>query len=278
LGPYKGKETGETALFRALWDGLERGEIVLGDRYFASFFGIAGLSQRGVDVLFRMHQRRKFDFRRGRRLGIEDHVATWSKPTRPEWMDEATYEALPDELEVRELRVKVDQPGFRVNELVLVTTMLDAEEYTKEEVGELFLERWNIELDFRSIKIVLQMDILRCKTPEMVQKEIWMHLLAYNLIRGVTALAAKAHDKRPRLLSFKGTLQTMTAFQDAMRWAKPSDRQRLLEAMLEAISYHEVGDRFGRVEPRANKRRPKPQRFLNEPRQQARKRLLQTAQ
>lgn len=275
LGPYQGKETGETALFRALWDGLERGEIVLGDRCFASFFGIAGLSVRGVDVLFRMHQRRKFDFRRGRRLGIEDHVVTWVKPARPEWMDEATYEALPDELEVRELRIKVGQPGFRVNELVLVTTMLDADAYTKDEMADLFLQRWNIELDFRSIKVVLQMDVLRCKTPEMVQKEIWMHLLAYNLIRGVTAMAAEAHDKPARLLSFKGTLQTMTAFQDAMRHAKPSDRQRLLEAMLEAISYHEVGDRFGRVEPRANKRRPKPQRFLTEPRQQARKRLLE---
>lgn len=275
LGPYQGKETGETALFRALWDGLERGEIVLGDRCFASFFGIAGLSVRGVDVLFRMHQRRKFDFRRGRQLGVEDHVVTWVKPARPEWMDEATYEALPDELEVRELRIKVGQPGFRVNELVLVTTMRDDDAYTKDEMADLFLQRWNIELDFRSIKVVLQMDVLRCKTPEMVQKEIWMHLLAYNLIRGVTAMAAEAHDKRPRLLSFKGTLQTMTAFQDAMRQAKPSDRQRLLEAMLEAISYHEVGDRFGRVEPRANKRRPKPQRFLTEPRQQARKRLLE---
>ncbi len=175
------------------------------------------------------------------------------------------------------MRVEVDQPGFRVNELVLVTTMLDAEEYTKEEVGELFLERWDIELDFRSIKVVLQMDVLRCKTPEMVRKEIWMHLLAYNLIRGVTAMAAEAHDKQARLLSFKGTLQTMAAFQDAMRHAKPGDRQRLLEAMLEAISYHEVGDRFGRVEPRANKRRPKPQRFLTEPRQQARKRLMEAA-
>ncbi|MDQ3645308.1 MAG: IS4 family transposase [Actinomycetota bacterium] len=275
LGPYQAKETGETALFRALWDGLERGEIVLGDRCFASFFGIAGLSVRGVDVLFRMHQRRKFDFRRGRQLGVEDHVVTWVKPARPEWMDEATYEALPNEPEMRELRIEVGQPGFRVNELVLVTTMRDADEYAKGEMADLFLKRWNIELDFRSIKAVLQMDVLRCRTPEMVQKEIWMHLLAYNLIRGVTALAAAAHDKRPRLLSFKGTLQTMTAFQDAMRQAKPSERQRLWEMMLEAISHHEVGDRFGRVEPRANKRRPKPQRFLTEPRQQARKRLLE---
>jgi hypothetical protein len=274
LGPYQGKETGETALFRALWETLEAGEVVLGDRYFGSFFGIAGLGRRGVDVLFRMHQRRKYDFRRGRRLGIEDHVVTWTKPGRPEWMDEATYAQIPDELTVRELRVTVDQPGFRVNELVLVTTMLDEELYTKGDIADLFIERWNIELDFRAIKCVIQMDVLRCKTPEMVRKEIWMHLLAYNLIRGVMAAAAEGHDKLPRQLSFKGALQTMTAFQDALRHATPSDRSRLLEEMLRAISRHRVGNRFGRVEPRANKRRPKPQRYLTEPRDQARKRLM----
>src|SRR5439155_11503826 len=128
----------------------------------------------------------------------------------------------------------------RVNELVLVTTLLDAVAYAKQEVAQLFLQRWNIELDFRSIKDVLKMDVLRCKAPEMVRKEIWMHLLAYNLIRGVTVDAAEAHDKVPRRLSFKGTLQTMTAFQDALRWATGGDRVRLIEGMLKAISCHEV--------------------------------------
>jgi hypothetical protein len=277
LGPYRGKEAGETALFRTLWGGLDPGEIVLGDRYLGSFFGIAGLSRRGVDVLFRMHQRRKFDFRRGRRLGVLDHVVTWARPVAPAWMDEATYAEVPEELTVRELRVTVDQPGFRVDELVLVTTLLDAGEYPKQEVADLFLERWNIELDLRSIKDVLRMDVLRCKTPEMVRKEVGMHLLAYNLIRGVMVGAAEVHDKRPRHLSFKGALQTMTAFQDALRWSRAGDRARLVEEMLKAISCHEVGDRFGRVEPRANKRRPKPRRFLMEPRRQARKALLTAA-
>jgi len=274
LGPCRGKETGETALFRTLWGGLDSGEIVLGDRVFGSYFGIAGLSERGVDGLFRMHQRRKFDFRRGRRLGVLDHVVSWSRPARPDWMDEATYAQIPEGLKVRELRVTVDQPGFRVNELVLVTTLLDAEAYGKQEVAQLFLQRWNIELDFRSIKDVLKMDVLRCKTPEMVRKEIGMHLLAYNLIRGVMRDAAEAHDKLPRQLSFKGALQTMGAFQDALRWATAIHRVVLVGEMLKAISSHEVGDRFGRVEPRANKRRPKPQRFLMEPRRQARKALL----
>jgi len=274
LGPYQGKETGETALFRALWDGLGAGEVALGDRCFASYFGIAGLARRGVDGLFRMHQRRKFDFRRGRRLGIEDHVVVWTKPARPEWMDEETYAQMPERLTVRELRVTVQQPGFRVNELVLVTTMLDAATYTKEDVADLFLQRWNIELDLRSIKDVLRMDVLRCQSPEMVEKEIWMHLLAYNLIRGVMAQAAEAHEELPRHLSFKGALQTMTAFQEALRRATPCARGYLVEAMLQAIASHRVGDRFGRVEPRANKRRPKPQRYLTEGRKEARKRLL----
>jgi hypothetical protein len=277
LGPYRGKDQGETALFRTLWGTIEAGEIVLGDRYFASFFGIAGLSQRGVDVVFRMHQRRKFDFRRGRRLGIEDHLVGWSKPDRPAWMDEETYAEVPNELKVRELRIMVKQPGFRVSELVLVTTLLDGVGYAKEEVANLFLERWNIELDLRSIKSVLQMDVLRCKTPEMVQKEMWMHLLAYNLIRGVMARAAEAHDQQPRHLSFKGALQTMTAFQDALRQAPASVRDLLIKVMFRAVASHRVGDRFGRAEPRANKRRPKPQRYLMEPRPQARKRLLHAA-
>jgi hypothetical protein len=277
MGPYQGKETGETALFRTLWDGLESGEIVLGDRIFSSFFGITGLSQRGVDVLFRMHQRRKFNFRKGRCLGVEDHVVTWSKPERPEWMNEETYAQIPETLTVRELRIVVDQPGFRVNELVLVTTLLDATIYTKREVAQLFLERWNIELDFRSIKDVLQMDVLRCQTPEMVRKEIWMHLLAYNLIRGVMRKAAEMEGKKPRHLSFKGALQTMTAFQDALRWATPSGRTRLVGAMLKAIANHEVGNRSGRSEPRANKRRPKQQRYLMKPRSEARKRLKAVA-
>ena len=171
MGPYKGKETGETALLRSLLDGLEAGEVVLGDRCFASYFTLAALIQRDVDGLFRMHQRRKFDFQRRRRLGPEDHVVTWTKPPRPKWMDEETYVQMPDELEIREIRFRVNRPGFRVNELVLVTTMVDGEKYTKEELANLFIERWNIELDLRSIKDVLQMDVLRCMTPEMVKKE-----------------------------------------------------------------------------------------------------------
>jgi hypothetical protein len=277
IGPYKGKETGETALLRELLDRLKGGEVLLGDRFFASYFGITSLVQRGVDGLFRMHQLRKYDFRRGKRLGISDHVVCWSKPPRPSWMTAAEYDALPEELRIRELRVRVKQPGFRVNELILVTTMLDPVEYTKEELAQLYFQRWDIELDLRSIKCVMQMDELRCDRPEMVIKEIWMHSLAYNLIRGVMAAAAEAHGKIPRQISFAGTLQTMTAFREVLHWAPPETRRLLVNVMLHAIASHEVGNRPGRVEPRAIKRRPKPHDLLTEPRRQARKRLMRAA-
>lgn len=276
-GPYQGKESGETARFRTLWERLEAGEVVLGDRVYGSFFGMLGLSERGVDGLFRMHQRRKCDFRRGRRLGVEDHVVTWTKPARPEWMGEAAYERMPSELKVRELRFKVEQPGCRVNEIVLATTMLDGARYSKEDLASLFLDRWNVELDFRSIKCALKMDVLRCQSPEMVGKEVWMHMLAYNLVRGVMAEAARAHGKHPRRLSFTGALQTMAAFHDSLSAASPAERDRLMGQMLKAIAGHRVKDRPGRVEPRANKRRPKAQRYLTEPRKEARKRLLANA-
>ena len=214
--------------------------------------------------MFRMHQRRKFDFRKGRCLGIEDHVVTWPKPARPDWMDEETYAQIPEELTVRELRLTVDQPGFRVNELVLVTTMLDAVEYTKEEIGRLFLDRWNIELDFRSIKVVLQMDVLRCQTPEMVRKEIWMHLLAYNLIRGVMRDAAEAHEKRPRHLSFKGALQALSTFLPLLGLCMPLASG--CSALVSCIATHRVGNRPDRYEPRLVKRRPKTYKHLREPR------------
>lgn len=277
MGPYRGKETGETALFRALWGRLTRGEIIVGDRTFSSFFGVAGLLQRGVDSVLRMHQGRKCDFRRGCHLGVTDHIVTWVRPSRPDWMDEETYAELPETLTLRELRFKVTQPGYRVHEVVLVTTLLDALAYTKDEIAALFLQRWNAELDLRSIKDVLQMDVLRCKTPEMVQKEIWIHLLAYNLIRGMMAKAAEAHDASPRELSFKGTLQAMTAFQDTLRFSSAECRAVLWEEMLKVIASHRVGNRPGRYEPRANKRRPKKQRYLNEPRREARKRLARAA-
>jgi hypothetical protein len=277
VGPYQGKQTGETALFRTLWDRLAAGDVVVGDRYFASFFAVAALGDRGIDVVFRMHQRRKVDFRRGLRLGVLDHVVPWIKPTCPDWMDRATYDRLPAIVAVRELRVRVEQPGFRVDELVLVTSLLDAAAYPKDEVAGLYFKRWNIELDLRAIKVEMRMEVLRCKTPEMVEKEMWAHLLAYNLVRALMTRAAEAHEVEPRHLSFKGAMRTLRAFAEAARLSAPSRRVELEAELPRAVASHRVADRPGRVEPRAVKRRPKPHRLLTVPRAEARKRLLRQA-
>ncbi len=191
IGPYKGKETGETALLRELLDRFQPGDVFLGDCAYSSYFMLALLLSRGVDVVTRQHQSRQTDFRRGDRLGEADHVVLWERPKRPEWMDEETYATIPETLTVRELKVHVDVKGFRVRELIVVTTLTDAERYPREEVAKLFRLRWQVELDLRNIKTSLRLDDLRGKTPETIRREIWMHWLAYNLTRKVMAQAAR---------------------------------------------------------------------------------------
>ena len=274
IGACSGKESGESALFRTLMAGLEAGDVLLADRYYASYWMIALLLARGVDSLFRQHQLRKIDFRRGRRLGKDDHLITMPRPKkRPAWMDEATYQRMPEELTVREVRVRVDQRGFRVRSMTLVTTLLDARKYSTEEITRAFHFRWNIELDLRSIKQTLHMNVLRCKTPEMVRKEIWMHLLAYNLVRALMAEAARKEGIEPREVSFAGAVQTLNAFGPVLRLAKEEDLPRLYEILLRAMARHRVGDRPDRYEPRAVKRRVKPIALLHIPRAEAKKRL-----
>ena len=279
FGPCAGKRTGETALFRTLMGSLDAGDLLLADRYYASYWMLALLLARGVDSLFRQHQLRTIDFRRGTRLGKDDHVVTMTRPAqRPEWMDEATYARMPAELTVREVRVTVAVKGFRVRSLVLVTTLLDAELYSKEEIAQAFRCRWHAELDLRAIKQTMEMSVLRCKTPDMVRKEVWMHLLAYNLIRTVMAEAATRAGVEPRQVSFAGALQTLDAFAPALRLADGHDLPRLWAMLLRAVARHRVGNRPNRHEPRAVKRRPKPIALLTVPREQARKRLTRAAE
>jgi hypothetical protein len=273
-GPYKGKQTGESALFRTLLQSVEKEDVLLADRYYASYWMIALLLARGVDSLFRQHQLRKIDFRSGLRLGHEDHVIVMKKPDQPpDWMDEAAYERMPETLTVREVRIRVCQRGFRVRKLVLVTTLLDAQLYNKHELALAFRHRWNVELDLRSIKQTMNMSVLRCKTPEMVRKEIWMHLLAYNLVRTVMAEAAARAGIEAREVSFAGAVQTINAWVPFLMMADADDRQALMEVLLKAIARHRVGTRPDRYEPRAVKRRAKPIALLTVPREEARMRL-----
>jgi hypothetical protein len=274
MGPYTGKETGETALLRQLLHRFAPGDILLADRYFCSYFMVALLMASGVDFVTRVHQRRQVDFRRGRRLGKGDHLVEWHRPERPAWMDPQTYERMPASIQVREIQVHVDHPGFRVESLVVVTTLTDADAYPTDDIAGLYHHRWLAELDIRAIKATMGMDILRCQTPHMVRNEIWTCLLAYNLIRRTMLQSAQASGQSPRQLSFAAALQGIAAGWQVMVLSSDAVVSRLVEVELENLADHTVGDRPGRIEPRAVKRRPKPHALLTQPRDQARAKLL----
>jgi len=274
LGPYRGKETGETALFRQLLDRLRPGDVVVADRYYCSYWMIALLQQRGVAAAFRLHQLRHYDFAQGRRLGADDHVVTWSKPQRPQWLDREQYAALPDTLTVRELRFRVTQPGYRSKEIVVATTLCDATVFAKEALADLYHQRWHAELDIRAIKQTLKMDQLSCKTPAMVRREFWVHLLGYNLVRKVMAEAAWCKGLCPRQLSFAAAVQILEQCRWLLLFGSAEARRAVNVLLWVAVATHEVGNRPGRVEPRCVKRRPKSYPPLTRPRKEAQAELL----
>jgi hypothetical protein len=276
MAPYSGKRTGETSLLRRLFDDLHAGDILLADAIFSNYWTVALLFILGVDIVSRHDNRRKIDFRKGRRLGRYDHLVQWRRPQCPAWMSQRLYQRLPETLSIREMKVQVHPKGFRCRYLTVTTTLLDARLYGKEDVAAAFRARWHAELDLRSIKQVMQMDVLRCKSPAMVRKEIWMHVLAYNLIRTLMARAALAAGCCPRDISFKGTVQTLVVFA-MVGWSCPRRKNELYAAVLRAVAMHRVNDRPDRIEPRAVKRRPKKMAYLNEPRRLAKARLLRRA-
>jgi Transposase DDE domain len=264
MGPYAGKQTGEAALLLTLLETFNPGDVMIADRLFASYFMIARQQQLGVDVVMRQHQSRHTDFRRGRRLGSRDHVVEWVRPVRPTWMDQATYAGMPATLTMREARAG----GW-----TLATTLIDPKSVSKKELVELYHSRWHVELDFRTIKEDMQMDVLRCKSAQMVRKEVAVHLLAYNLIRMVAAHAAHLARVAPRRMSFKATLQTLTNFFHKLRDCPRRKLHELHSTLFQAIAKLLLPFRPNRCEPRAVKRRPKPHRLLTKPRLVERERL-----
>ncbi|KAF0103710.1 MAG: IS4 family transposase [bacterium] len=268
-GPCKGKRTGETAMLWQLAHRMRPGDVVIADRYFSGYFLLAWLIRHGVDVVVRQHQLRHTDFCRGRQLGAKDHVVTWARPARPSWMDEATYTIMPESLILREAQV---------DGLILVTTLIDARQVSKRELLGLYHARWHIELDLRSIKTVMQMDVLRCKSPAMVKKEIAVHLLAYNLVRAVMAQSAFLGHVLPRQLSFKAALQLICAFEENLRHA-PQERMILRRTyLLAGIAQVRLHHRPDRVEPRAVKRRTQQHPLMTRPRHILRTELLKQRQ
>jgi hypothetical protein len=242
---------------------ISANDLILADRYYCAYFVIALLKAQGAEVLFQQHQRRLTDFRKGRRLGSRDHVVAWPKPKIcPGWMTREQYDAFPATLEIREVKV---------NSKVLVTTLLCASQAPKKALGELYASRWNVELDLRNIKTTLGMERLHYKTPAMNEKELWIYLLAYNLIRLLMTESARQADVQPRLLSFKHSLQLWLAWSHG----EPSDFDEAhLRLLYGLIAQQSVGNRPGRIEPRAVKRRPKPYPLLMKPSIEARTDVL----
>lgn len=268
---WAGKFQSELSMLRDMIPMLEAGDVLLTDRYLCSYMEIALLRQQGVDFVGRMHAKRKVDFRRGTKLGPNDHVVEWTKPACPEWMSPEEYAAMPDTLSMREFRHRLVRPGYRTRTIVVATTLLDAESYSRDEIAKLYRCRWDAEINLRSLKTMMHMDVLRCQTPEMVRKEIWAHLLAYNLIRTVIAQAAAKHGTNPRRISFTRAMRTLESFRPTIAHVSIEQLPTLYEYMLRAIASHKIGDRPDRLEPRQRKRRPKPYKLMTKSRNQARK-------
>jgi hypothetical protein len=272
-----GKGHSELGMLHKMWELLRPSDIMLADRYMCAWHEIYLLQQRGIDTVTRVHHCRRVDFRCGARLAKGDHIVEWRRPGRIRSLDWPSLKLLPEQLTIRETRVRIQQPGFRCRNMIVVSTLLDADAVTASDLAELYRARWNAELDLRSLKQTMQMDILRCKTPELVRKEIWTHILAYNLIRTIIAQAANKHRLEPRTVSFKGAVQTLEAFQPLIATqgdCSSTRRQRLYDQLLDAVATHRVADRPDRFEPRQRKRRQKKYDRMMKPRNQLKREML----
>jgi hypothetical protein len=263
IAPYSGKGTGETTLLRRMYDALSPGDVVLADALFDNYFLACELRERGIELVARVQAERVAS--RTVEVRPDGEVILWQRPNKPRGMTGEQYHRYPKSLLMRQVSVDAREEDNRAGQFKVATTLLDAA-IDGGQIGDLFERRWSGEVDIRSIKSVMQMDVLRCKSPEMVHKEIWAHLLAYNLLRTVMAVAAAEVGIEPREVSFKGAKQAVTAFAPKIEAASPDDRPALITALLGVVAYHRVGDRPGRWEPRARKRRRKPGAHLHEPR------------
>ena len=273
IGKYR---SNELALWYSLWSLLHRGEVVLGDRFYGAWACLAALRGIGCDGVFRLWGARKVDFRQGQRLGKYDRLMTWRHPPlTPRGMPTKLVETLPDELTVRLIRFVVARPGFRSRSITVVTTLLDPAAYPATEIARLYGDRWTVELRLRDIKTTLQMDILRGHTPDIVRKEIYMHLLAYNLIRALMAQAAATYQCPLHRLSFAGALQHLQAVLPYLwLFSGTSRSKQLFQLLLNWIAHDILPHRPDRLEPRVKKRRPKPYSLMNQPRPILRKALI----
>jgi hypothetical protein len=257
----------ERTLFRSLWNLLERRDVLLADRGFCSYADLCLLRDRGVDAVMRNHPRRHPRRNRCKRLGRNDYLVRWLKPQiRPDWVDPALWDRLPDTLLLRQITFSTRLRCFRTRSVTLVTTLLDAERFPTSAFPDLYRRRWQAELFLRDIKITVGMDILRCKTPDMIHKELTMHLIAYNLIRLTILEAAAEHETSYVGLSFKGTLSAVRQWAPNFLAAPPTLLPFLWKQLLRCVAADGLPHRPNRLQPRARKRRPKNYQLLTGPR------------
>ncbi len=257
----EGKGTGEQSLLANLLDHLDVGDVLLADALLATWWIIEDAISRGADVVMAQHGVRITDFTRGQRLGKNDHGVQWPRPPKPKAMSAEEYARYPEFIAMREVEV---------NGRILVTTLLDPAVASPRALGALYKMRWNIEVDFRTIKATLEMDILRCKSQPMVDKEIAVYFLAYNLVRWAMAKAALLADVLPRVLSFTGAKRLLSAFAEQLRRTSGDQVRTLIATVTASIATLRLPYRPDRIEPRAKKRRPKNLPLLTVPRQIAR--------
>jgi hypothetical protein len=254
---------------------LIRGDILLGDRGFCSYVMIAMLLMHHIDSVFRMNATRKVNFARGRAVDFEEHIVSWKKPTaRSPLLTEEEWELLPETLEIREVYYRVEIPGFRCQEVILATTLLDCERYTKWDLADLYRLRWKAELYLRNAKITMKMEFINSKTPKMVKNQIWVHVLAYNLIRSLMCQAGEVYSVSPLLISFKGTIDSLNVYLPRLSCASIQRIRLLYQNFLFAIVQDVLPKRKPRYQPRLIKRRKKPSyNYLFRPRSFYRQRV-----
>lgn len=264
------KHQHEVRLLWKLFEGFQRGDLAVADRGFCSYVWLALFLLRQVNSLFRLHQARPADLRKGQRLGKNDRLFTWLKPLqKPRWLPQCWWSKIPAQLTVRVLRFKISSPGFRPPSVTLVTTLLDPKKYPAQDLAHLYVRRWKIELWLRDIKTSMGMEVLRCKSPQMLHKELEMFFIAYNFIRALMVQAGAINDVELDRLSFKGSVDAVRQFSLAIAQARSKKKQnQLITQLLEVIARDQVPDRPDRIEPRALKRRPKAFPLLNKPRDQ----------
>jgi hypothetical protein len=275
IGAYR---SSELTLWRKLWDALQQGDIILGDRFYCTYACLVDLLKKGSDGVFRLHGARglTMDFRKGKHLGKNDRLVNWERPkVCPRGFSAVQWASFPDRLTVRVIRFQTHIPGFRSKTIIVATSLLDSNAYPLEQIASLYRDRWTAELRLRDIKISLGMDVLRGKSYDVVCKEIYMHLLAYNLIRVLMWQAAQEHGRLLHRLSFAGSVQRFDVVAPYLYlFCGTAKAVMLYKLLLKWIAGDILPYRPNRIEPRAVKRRPKEYALLNKPRQEMREALL----